>query len=63
MPILNDTLTDLILLSEENRLLLDYIANNTGWNASINSASDVADNLIEIVCFFLTQTIGLNKMI
>lgn len=33
----------------EKRPLLDYIANGTGWNATIESASILAQNLQEIV--------------
>uniref|UniRef100_A0A183V3I1 Histidine acid phosphatase n=1 Tax=Toxocara canis TaxID=6265 RepID=A0A183V3I1_TOXCA len=47
-PIINDMLPKLMKLSDENQLLLNYISNNTGWKASISSASDLADNLIEI---------------
>lgn len=47
-PISEDTLPDLTKLTKEKKELLDYIAKNTGWNASISNAADVADNLIEI---------------
>lgn len=36
-------------IKKKNVELLEYIAEHTGWNASIESASDLADNLAEIV--------------
>ena len=48
-PITDDNLADLSALTKEKKELLDYIAKNTGWNASISNAADLADNIIEIV--------------
>uniref|UniRef100_A0A914VCX2 Uncharacterized protein n=1 Tax=Plectus sambesii TaxID=2011161 RepID=A0A914VCX2_9BILA len=47
-PITDDTLPDLTALTREKKAVLDYIAKNTGWNASISHAADLADNLIQI---------------
>ncbi|VDN53623.1 unnamed protein product [Dracunculus medinensis] len=38
-------------LAVEKRPLLDYIANGTGWNATIESASILAQNLQEIILY------------
>lgn len=55
-PITDDNLPDLKALTQKKKVLLDYIAKNTGWNASISNAADLADNLIEIVPFLLTSS-------
>ncbi len=48
-PITDDNLADLTALTKEKKELLDYMAKNTGWNASISNMADLADNVIEIV--------------
>jgi len=47
-PITDDNLADLTALTKEKKELLDYMAKNTGWNASISNMADLADNVIEI---------------
>jgi prostatic aicd phosphatase len=47
-PITDDNLADLSAFTKEKKELLDYISKNTGWNASISNAADLADNVIEI---------------
>ena len=48
-----DTMPHLAKIKEEKKELLDYMAKNTGWNmSSLGKAADVADNIIEIVCFW-----------
>ncbi|KAK0427126.1 hypothetical protein QR680_010074 [Steinernema hermaphroditum] len=47
-PITDDNLDDLVKLTEQKKPILDYIAKNTGWNASISNAADLADNIIEL---------------
>jgi hypothetical protein len=48
-PITDDNLPELLNLTRAHKPFIDYVANHTGWNASISSTADVADNLIEIV--------------
>ncbi|CAI4221535.1 unnamed protein product [Auanema sp. JU1783] len=45
-PISEDTLPDLKELTEKKKVILNYIKNNTGWEATISSAADLADNFI-----------------
>ncbi|RCN51697.1 histidine acid phosphatase [Ancylostoma caninum] len=47
-PISKDTLPDLAKIVSDNRRLLSYIARNTNWTASVSSAADLADNIIEM---------------
>ncbi|KAL6738619.1 hypothetical protein Aduo_012147 [Ancylostoma duodenale] len=47
-PISEDTLPDLAKIVSDNRALLSYIARNTNWTASVSSAADLADNIIEM---------------
>uniref|UniRef100_A0A1I7Y3B6 Peptidase S1 domain-containing protein n=1 Tax=Steinernema glaseri TaxID=37863 RepID=A0A1I7Y3B6_9BILA len=47
-PISDDNLPDLRQLIDDKKPILDYIANHTGWNASISNAADLADNILEI---------------
>lgn len=47
-PINTDRLHELANVAEKNAALLEYISEHTGWNASIESAGDLADNLAEI---------------
>ncbi|VDN35435.1 unnamed protein product [Gongylonema pulchrum] len=47
-PINDDNLPELLHITEANAQLLDYISKHTGWNASIESATDLADNIAEI---------------
>ncbi|TKR62910.1 hypothetical protein L596_026812 [Steinernema carpocapsae] len=47
-PISEDKLGDLVELTQKKKDVLNYIAKNTGWNASISDAADLADNIIEL---------------
>ncbi|KAM3728423.1 Lysosomal acid phosphatase [Dirofilaria immitis] len=47
-PIIHDNLPQLVDMIIANAPLLDYIAKNTGWNRSIESASNLADNILEM---------------
>ncbi|VDN05560.1 unnamed protein product [Thelazia callipaeda] len=47
-PIAHDNLPELAQMTASNLPLLEYIAQNTGWNKSIESASDLADNIFLI---------------
>uniref|UniRef100_A0A915PPW3 Uncharacterized protein n=1 Tax=Setaria digitata TaxID=48799 RepID=A0A915PPW3_9BILA len=50
-PIIHDTLPELASISAANAPLFDYIAKHTGWNKSIKSASDLADNILEMILY------------
>ncbi|VDN91117.1 unnamed protein product [Brugia pahangi] len=47
-PIIYDNLPELVHMTVANAKLLDYIAKHTGWNRSIESASDLADNIVKM---------------
>uniref|UniRef100_A0A0R3RJH0 Histidine acid phosphatase n=1 Tax=Elaeophora elaphi TaxID=1147741 RepID=A0A0R3RJH0_9BILA len=47
-PIIRDDLPELMLMIAANEQLLEYIAEHTGWNTSIESASDLANNILEM---------------
>ncbi|OZC10157.1 histidine acid phosphatase [Onchocerca flexuosa] len=47
-PIIHDNLPELMDLTTTNAQLFDYIAKHTGWNRSIESASNLADNILEM---------------
>lgn len=47
-PITDDNLPNLSEWIQRQKPLLDYIAQKTGWNASLSDAADVADNLMNI---------------
>lgn len=44
-------------MTTANAQLLDYIAKHTGWNRSIESASYLADNILEMVSSFVSLQI------
>lgn len=52
-PINRDNLPELSQIIDSNAQLLEYITKHTGWKKSIKSASDLADNILEMVSFFL----------
>uniref|UniRef100_A0A914DNG7 Uncharacterized protein n=1 Tax=Acrobeloides nanus TaxID=290746 RepID=A0A914DNG7_9BILA len=47
-PISHDLLPELKEQLTRHKALLDYMHKNTGWNASLANAADLADNLLEI---------------
>ncbi|CAG9534345.1 unnamed protein product [Cercopithifilaria johnstoni] len=47
-PIIHDNLPELVQITAENAQLLEHIATHTGWNKSIQSASNLAGNILEM---------------
>ncbi|EFO25144.1 hypothetical protein LOAG_03339 [Loa loa] len=47
-PIIHDNLPELMHMISANAQLLEYMTEHTGWNKSIESASNLADNILEM---------------
>lgn len=50
-PIHNETVEAMAQYTAGKKEVLEYIANNTGWNPSIAGGADLAKNLISMVNF------------
>ncbi|CAJ0565808.1 unnamed protein product, partial [Mesorhabditis spiculigera] len=53
-PISDDTWGPLAEKKQKGKVLLDYMAKNTGWDAAVSKAADLADNIIEIKLYNAT---------